>query len=738
MTMSSDGIISFVEQLCRVSIQEISHMTKRMTAHQSRVFSLQKVVEVADANMGFRPRVIWSRMWDILSSFFATVGSNKNQSIAMFAIDSLKQLSMKFLDKEELQNFNFQSKFLSPFLSILTGDPTPSLETRELILHVIGNMIRARGHNLRSGWKPVFAIHEVVAGSQHGRLVDLAFDTIAGFVAERYEVIRVHLTEAVKCLVTFAGNQAHPVISMKSLDLMRTLSMRVARDDGLSSSADAPHAAAASDLQAFGASEHHLEIWWPLLTGLAQAIGDPRVDVRTRALENLMSVLQDAGGGFDRELWSLVFRGVLLPLFDDVQHVHEPTSNSQHRADSAWLKTTCMPALAALVKLHAALFAEGTFLLDDLLNLLSSCILQDIEGLARIGVACFRLLLTTSGHRFSDEAWTMVCTALQTLFQKSQPQQLVDARRTLLESRCTVPCEVQQFGLGRAEQLRPDGFFVVRFPWGTGFIHSQAVGDAKHVAHILHSAETPPLPFDSIQVVTQCVVQLELISSVGSIIDSTIQYLKPPHIRLLVQLLDESSRFARAFNADRELREALWRAGTLLNGLACPGIYFGIGFMRFAKNNKLPSLLRQETQSTQQLLALLFALAADPTATPSDQAHTLQVLTEVGGEMTSRYADLDDAYHTMARDRPRAVARQNSSLPVNEAELIREYNAYGPLVLRLLQGVKGFDNQLVQKSIDWLYPLLVRLIRCGNHEVRVQLYTIFADTLRETLLPKSG
>ena len=70
-----------------------------MPSHQPRVFSMQKIVEVADFNMDARPRVVWAKVWDVLSKFFARVGCHPNHSIAMYAIDSLKQLSLKFLEK---------------------------------------------------------------------------------------------------------------------------------------------------------------------------------------------------------------------------------------------------------------------------------------------------------------------------------------------------------------------------------------------------------------------------------------------------------------------------------------------------------------------------------------------------------------------------------------------------------------------------------------------------------------
>lgn len=38
-----------------------------------------------------------------------------NNHVAAFALDSLRQLSMRFLEKEELVAFKFQQEFLKPF-----------------------------------------------------------------------------------------------------------------------------------------------------------------------------------------------------------------------------------------------------------------------------------------------------------------------------------------------------------------------------------------------------------------------------------------------------------------------------------------------------------------------------------------------------------------------------------------------------------------------------------------------
>ena len=96
-------------------------------------------------------------MWSLLAEHFTRVGKYDNLPLAMYAIDSLKQLSIKFLGKQELSNFNFQRVFLKPFEVIAN---TNSSVIKDLILNCIDIMIRACGHNIRSGWRSIFAIFE--------------------------------------------------------------------------------------------------------------------------------------------------------------------------------------------------------------------------------------------------------------------------------------------------------------------------------------------------------------------------------------------------------------------------------------------------------------------------------------------------------------------------------------------------------------------------------------------------
>ncbi len=46
-------------------------------------------------------------------------GCNANEHVSYFAVDALRQLSTKFLERGELPNFRFQKLFLRPFEVIM-------------------------------------------------------------------------------------------------------------------------------------------------------------------------------------------------------------------------------------------------------------------------------------------------------------------------------------------------------------------------------------------------------------------------------------------------------------------------------------------------------------------------------------------------------------------------------------------------------------------------------------------
>jgi len=98
---------------------------------------------------------------------YRKVGVHKNHNVAMYAVDSLRQLSMKFLEKSELANYHFQKDFLKPFEYIMLHS---GLKIRELVVRCLSQMILARAVNIRSGWKSMFVVFSSAAADTDGTL----------------------------------------------------------------------------------------------------------------------------------------------------------------------------------------------------------------------------------------------------------------------------------------------------------------------------------------------------------------------------------------------------------------------------------------------------------------------------------------------------------------------------------------------------------------------------------------
>ena len=412
---------------------------------EPRVFSLQKLVEMADYNMNIRPRVVWARLWQHISSLFEDVGAHPNLLIAMYAIDSLKQLGVKFLERTELSHFQFQQVFMQPFEKIMNKNP--NLEIRELVLSVINNIIQLRHSNIMSGWKVIFSVYSAAASDASQTLNASSFFAMSKLIEEHWELVYPNFVDIINCFASFAKNIYHEETSLSAIAQILLLTGRLVTGNAdircdehgalLSPSEqqkeyqenkedenkedenkkdkkdDKTNETNKTNNFRFTDSADHSRVWFPILTCLANLIIDQRSAVRKSALFGLFQILNDQGHDFSPALWELIFKGVLFPIFDDVRHSEELSENPEAgRFIKEWLDTTCQDALNMLVGLFqtSERYSTLSFLLTDVMNLVRTCIIHPNKQLARKGVVCLQQLLVDAGRLFPEKVWDQVCT----------------------------------------------------------------------------------------------------------------------------------------------------------------------------------------------------------------------------------------------------------------------------------------------------------------------------------------
>ncbi|KAL0913421.1 hypothetical protein M5K25_016882 [Dendrobium thyrsiflorum] len=288
--LNSEAIIDFVKALCKVSLEELRSMS------DPRVFSLTKIVEISHCNMS-RIRLVWSTIWNVLSDFFVTIGCSDNLSISIFAIDSLRQLAMKFLDHEELANYNFQKEFMKPFIIVMRK--SRSVEIRELIIRCVSQLVFSRVKSVKSGWRSMFMVFTIASYDEHKNIVLLAFEILERIIKDYFPYIteteNATFTDCINCLIAFTNSRFSKDFSSQAISFLLFCATRLAEGDfGKNMVASANNVPSSPLIEKrektntanarFADKDDLLLLWFPLLAGLSELTFDMRAEIRKNML----------------------------------------------------------------------------------------------------------------------------------------------------------------------------------------------------------------------------------------------------------------------------------------------------------------------------------------------------------------------------------------------------------------------------------------------------------------------
>ena len=241
--LSGDAIVHFVRALTEVSWQEIQSSGQ---SDSPRTYSLQKLVEISYYNMT-RVRFEWSNIWQILGDHFNEVGCHSNTHIVFLALDLLRQLSMRFMEIEELPGFKFQKDFLKPFEHVMAN--SSAVTVKDMVLRCLIQMIQARGDNIRSGWKTMFGVFTVAARDPNGMMtwttllitllliriaetiVNLSYDHVTQIYNTRFGVVisQGSFADLIVCLTEFSKNLKFQKKSLAAIETLKSTVPRMLR-----------------------------------------------------------------------------------------------------------------------------------------------------------------------------------------------------------------------------------------------------------------------------------------------------------------------------------------------------------------------------------------------------------------------------------------------------------------------------------------------------------------------------
>ncbi|KAJ9054622.1 guanine nucleotide exchange protein for ADP-robosylation factor [Entomophthora muscae] len=388
---SGVSIVHFYRALCDISLQEVNEA-------EGRTYCLHKIVEITYYNMR-RIRLEWTPIWKILRPYFNSVGCHANHAIAALAVDSLRQLSMQFFERDELSQYHTQHEFLKPFEHIARYNPSPNMQ--DLVLQSISQMIAARAPRIKSGWRSLFTVLAYLAARNPSvAVLSSALNIVRDIFSKHFELLGSSFVDGVNCIVAFACNRSNQDIACEAVELLQasadpylTLPVDVSNDDQL------------------------FLKWFPVLSGLSQVVINCRSDrVRNIALKRLFDTLRRSGELFNSDFWISVLRSVITPIFDDIR------SDTSTKAQAADTWTCTMTLLIGLFEYFYAELSPCLEFVEQLFQILTGTfITHQNERLTRHSLQLFKSLIINNALRFHPAMWSSVTACLGKFFQLTTP-----------------------------------------------------------------------------------------------------------------------------------------------------------------------------------------------------------------------------------------------------------------------------------------------------------------------------
>ncbi|TRX93603.1 hypothetical protein FHL15_005575 [Xylaria flabelliformis] len=716
--LHGEAIVHFAKALTEVSWDEI----KVSGSNDSpRTYSLQKIVEISYYNMT-RVRFEWTNIWIVLGEHFNKVGCHINTAIVYFALDSLRQLSMRFMELEELPGFKFQKDFLKPFEHIMAN--STNLTVKDMALRCLAQMIQARGENIRSGWRTMFGAFTVAARDPNEAIVNLAFENVTLVYKTRFGVVisQAAFTDLIVCLTEFSKNIRFQKKSLQAMETLKSIIPRMLKtpECPLSSKAkvETKSSETLSRQQSAGTSLEE-GFWFPILFAFHDVLmtGED-LEVRSNALNYFFEALLRYGGDFPPDFWDILWRQQLYPIFMVLRSRPEMTNALNHEELSVWLSTTMIQALRNMIVLFTHYFDALEYMLDRFLELLALCICQENDTIARIGSNCLQQLILQNVAKFSEEHWSKIVGAFCELFERTTAYQLFSAATINATASLQSPApsglgfdipltpttevvpedkSLEVNGMGEAGEGAGSGSALASAPQTpnpdesarprSGSVASTPLEDYKPAS----SLQQQPIVVTAARrrffnrIISRCVLQLLMIETVSELFSNDAVYAQIPSAELLrlMALLKKSFLFARRFNEDKDLRMRLWREG----------------FMK-----QPPNLLKQESGAAATYIQILFRMFGDTSPSRAESRP------EVEKALVPLCKDIIKGY-----------------LALEEDSQQRNIAAWRPVVVDVLEGYSTWPEAEFAKHVRAFYPLVVELL---GKEISTELRTALLSVLR--------
>jgi Sec7-like guanine-nucleotide exchange factor len=698
--LSDEAVVDFVAALCQVSKSEL---LAPALSNQTRTFSLQKLVEVADFNIS-RPKLVWMNMWNSVAVHFTEAGLHRASHVALVAVDSLRQVASKLIEKhtkESSEGGEFQVALLAPFEAMYVN---PNPDIRDYLLCCLAKLMATHYKSVHMGWPAILSVINK-ASTDTPSLVALGIHQLESIKAGYFDslVQAEHFPAYVESIAKYAINpQISEKVASQAIALLKFSaeqlataklplpSLLVALESEIPPADVEIHPPPGSSPEIrFTARPAHRGQWFPVLRGLTQTCESHDINVRPLALLALFELLNTYGNLFSQRLFKCIFTEIIFPVFENVLR---PAASQIAIDDTEWLLTTCHKFLHGTVVLFSNFYKSlGSLLLDEFLDLLSRLTLQNNEKLATFGITCLETLLTSTSHHYTSEMWSAVISAIALIMKQNMPPKLrvVSPPTTASANANVVPTDATQTSTSPDNLRSPSSPSIAASQSPAGLPKPTAArvtrqGTAGGLSRSTSMAKRTADPRKKIllgkawiqnsalKMVRECLID-------GNSPNETINSLEP---RFMAQILDiymQSFVYAYKVLRDPKLEDK-------------------------TEQSLYDLILKQEIDSMWTYTEVVFALYNEHFAKSPASNPVVQIVEE---RILTTFATLEQCHSAMAQQSATLSERSRRLHESNEA-----------LVISFLSNINSFPDETFLLFLARIYPSFIRLTLSDSIKVR--------------------
>lgn len=718
--LNAHSVIDFIKALTEVSQKEIESSQE---SSQPRMFALQKMVDVCYYNMD-RIRVEWKPMWEVMGEAFINIASNSNKNLAVvfFAIDSLRQLSMRFLNLDELHGFEFQCDFLKPF-KIIIQNSYSNYEIQQMCLECFNQFIVAKGNLLKSGWKPIFESLQYLAMNTIMEKISFTVLNTANLILKS-KVLMEHVFKQVRTKTNeqddnylqfifvyrnMCKNPKFAKNALKSLESLKKIRKYIFKDVDVK-----------SGKVVMLEEDEFNNVWYPLMFSYHDIIMSSKdMEVRSMALTEMFECLVGYGSLFTVPIWTKICRLLIFPIFAVLTMHWDFDQFSSHEEVNVWLSTTLIQALRNSIALFTHYFESLVTLLPGFLDLLVSCICQENDTIARIGRSCLQQLIIENINKFSEADWVIIVDHFEKLFDLTTASELFESdplkkgrRQSILGKKTAPKIELDKQKNLNFDEIAKETRETVDFSnngaeeeaMADKMIRKVSQTDAEVAPKEVIKSNSNIIKNDMIRkrlsvkntIVVKCVLQLMIIELLSELFDNekfrNNEKINIEEMLRIVGMLEKSYTFSRDFNDDIGLRTRLVEAEVV---------------------DKIPNLLKQESSSAAVLIAVLFKLYFQTEDDKKNNVKLMDKLMQYCVDIIQRYVSFD------------------------ENKMEKSIMTMRPVVIEILQGIYELDDEDFKLNSSTLYNLVLQILdkNLSNATLRACVKQFF-ERVGELYFPK--